>query len=133
LILWVVGHEIGHLAHRHNRGHFHFDGEPSAKVINYSPGREEKEEIEADGFAVDAIGRVEVGHFLWLGLSQLAANPKLYAASESSDGKLVFERRSRTHPPLFVRIIDNSISAIQRGYFIDSTGHFERIRARVEE
>jgi hypothetical protein len=132
LVLWVIGHEIGHLAHRHNRGHFHFDGETSSKVIKYSPSGPDNDEKEADAFAVDAIGSFQVGHFLWLGLSQLAANPKLYAASEKSDGKLVFKRRSATHPPLFVRIIDNTIAAIERGYFIDSTGHFERIKERIE-
>ena len=131
LIMWVVGHEIGHIAHHHQKRHYRFAGEPPSILIRYDSSASQKEEKEADEFAVQAIGDWKLGHFMWLGMSQLIANPTLYGAQRGPNVQLIVPKTYNTHPPLYVRFLDLSISAIQAKLFMDTTGYFEGVRQRI--
>lgn len=55
--LWILGHEIGHIARHHGARHFVLVGEPSHFVIsrNYDSDEHFREELQADDFAVEAV------------------------------------------------------------------------------
>jgi hypothetical protein len=132
VFLWAIGHEIGHLAHNHSGRDFNFDG--SAWMSNNIPRLQvsDRREIDADEFAVEAVGDQSVGFFLWLGLSQLAANPKWFAESVSNEGAILLRDCSSTHEPLFKRVITLAQKTIDAGLVIDTTGHFLRILEKIQ-
>ncbi len=130
--LWVIGHEIGHIAHGHSGREFNFDGKRWGIFNRTRFASGDSREVEADDFAVEAVGNQGVGFFLWLGLSQIVANPKMFSLPSSDDQAILLSDCSLTHEPLFKRAVDIAQKTIDSGLVIDSTGHFERIAERIK-
>ncbi|MDJ0698162.1 hypothetical protein [Mastigocoleus sp. MO_188.B34] len=131
LIIWIVGHEIGHIAHRHQGKYFNFDGKGWRYKNTRAIGNYDAREKQADEFAVEALGNWQLGHFLWMGLNQLAANPQFFGAEIDEKGNIILSKTSTTHLPLFLRILNMAIMGIERGLIIDSTGYYENLRDKV--
>lgn len=131
VLLWVVGHEIGHIAHRHSGKHFNFGGQDWNKDNTKKTPNHALKEKEADEFAVEALGTWQIGHYLWMGLSQLAANPQDFGGKVNDDGTITVENNSLSHDPIFLRILEMAIMGIEKGLIMDSTGHFHRLRDRI--
>lgn len=146
--LWVLGHEIGHLARGHESRHFLFRDDRSDALIRnadgHPKGRSYVAEQEADQFAFDVIKETGVpsfGFFLWIGLSQTVvhlANKQLIKQGEQPDTVFGIENRryrikaeSQTHPPTFVRAVVIA-QQLAEGLQLDNTGHFRRIYEHIE-
>lgn len=144
--LWVIGHEIGHLAHRHTSHHCLFEGEQNGHLIQNPDGKEDRPdyifEKEADDFAFEVLARIEgkggaIGMFLWLGMTGCVHYHIREWLKEHhqpvSDDPIAYENinyvvspTSRTHPPMLVRATQLAMR-LAEDLDRDNTGHFRRI------
>jgi hypothetical protein len=131
VFLWVIGHEIGHIAHGHTGKEFNFDGDKWSLKSRYKFASKDPRESDADLFAVESVGNQGVGFFLWLGLSQIAANPQIFSVDHSNTDKIVLSDCSMSHEPLFKRAIVVAQKTIDSGFVVDSTGHFQGILDKI--
>ena len=138
VLLWIVGHEIGHLAYDHCDRHFIFNDEGVQHFIKVFDEKYLKEEEEADGFAIEAAGRVAGP--LYFGLAQFInqmGNRFLLEQGHSlpltlSHEKIVVKAESNIHPPLFLRAV-NMMLELCRIYGVESPSeYYESIRNRIE-
>jgi hypothetical protein len=121
IALWVIGHEIGHLAHGHQMRHFLFQGEAARNLIRnpdgHPVGNSLTVEQEADSFAYDVFKdrTPQLGSALTLGLLQVEAGFRNEQRSRQGDvhgevfGPTYHHYRpeipSETHPPTFLRAV----------------------------
>lgn len=121
IALWVIGHEIGHLAHGHRLHHFLFRDEARHNLIRNPDGHPTGDsyvaEQEADSFAYSVFeDRTPwLGGELTLGLLQVMAGFKNEKRSRQEDvhGEMFGptyhhyrpETPSATHPPTYLRAV----------------------------
>lgn len=149
--LWMIGHEIGHIASPHAGLHFTFEGTGSESRIQYSGEKYKRLEEEADAFAVEAIPDESVGQFLFLSLGQYINGIGLTLLKEQhgvrpeetanlpgnkknlvhGNLRLKVTAESTTHPPLFVRAIDIRIGINKRFKFEPEQYH-GNLRKRID-
>ena len=107
--LWVVGHEIGHIAHEHSGRHFHFAGDPNIELITDNRGGYSQQEREADDFAIEAVGTDALGRLMYQGIHQFVNSEGTRIAQTQGDQNwqqldtISLRQSSTTHPPLFYR------------------------------
>jgi hypothetical protein len=112
-ILWLIGHEIGHLAHRHAKRHFTFDNEAHDDRIENFDGRFSAEEEQADDFAVEAVTPHMAIHVNW-GLNTVFLELwHSLGLNQHPRGPIVLKADSRTHPPLLLRALRLNIKLIE--------------------
>lgn len=103
--MWVLGHEVGHIAHGHSGGHFRFEGEAFTR-IRVGESRFQQMEMEADAFAVDAVRSARQALTMIL-----VANLVVDAQAEERGVRLgsglveIPYDPNATHPPLIVRAL----------------------------
>jgi hypothetical protein len=118
VLLWIIGHEIGHIAKGHKVGHFVHDEKFSE--IMQGKNFDDSLESEADQFALDAFGNSEVtADFFWAINEmiafeinkELSLNAKeLNAQLKDFDHPLSIRARSKTHPPLLKRLLNFGVA-----------------------
>lgn len=138
VVLWIVGHEIGHLAYDHCDRHFTFNDEGDEHFIKVFDEKYSNAEDEADGFAVLAAGRAVDA--LYFGFAQfinqmgsllLLEQGHSFPFTESRE-KIIVKAESNTHPPLFLRAV-NIMLDLCRIYGVESPPeYYESIRNRIE-
>ncbi len=142
IALWVIGHEIGHLAHPRHGRHFLFRGEAARNLIRnpdgHPVGDSYKFEQEADTFAYEVFKERTpwLGSALTLGLLQVMGGFKNEQRSQHEDvhGEMFGptyhhykpEAPSETHPPLFVRAVTIAKYVSERP-FSQQSGHSRAI------
>lgn len=136
IIFWILGHEIGHLAHEHSNRHYAFKDESTAVLINNARGQPSTQELEADEFAVKAAGNGSIATwFYWTLNSFIArAGKKFLNGADPFDlscyDKLVVRSESATHPPLFLRAVEMCIR-LNEAYNLESMKRCEGIKSRI--
>jgi hypothetical protein len=146
--IWVIGHEIGHLACGHDLRHFRFDKQSDSQVIENPDGRPNGAshaiEQEADEFVWQALEGIPLTIFA-LGLRSTVlklANRQLLLQGERPDTPWGIENRtfklhkhSSTHPPILLRavLIAQRISEglVQAGLGNEDRDHFLRIYEHI--
>jgi len=146
--IWVVGHEIGHLAYGHDLRHFRFDNQSENEVIENSDGRPNGAshtiEQEADDFVWQALEGIPLTSFA-LGLRSTVlklANRQLLLQGERTDTPWGIENRtfklykhSSTHPPMMLRAVLIALriseGLVQAGLGNEDRDHFLRIYEHI--
>lgn len=155
--LWVVGHEIGHIAFGHTGRHFHFQGDKSHELIVEAQGVYSHQEKEADDFAIEAVGTDALGRLMYQGIHQFVNSEGTRIANDLAIGKswqqleaIPIRQTSKTHPPLFYRAARFNLAIINhfvadpkqlklpglenydgKIYLIESPEYYEGIMKRV--
>jgi hypothetical protein len=144
LILWLLGHEMGHLAHNDLARHFIFAGEADSLLIkNFEPPHSQEEamyskvEIDADRFAVEAVDQRLLAIPLATGL-ETAVNrfgvPLMRNGPATSvwlrDDPIVVKRQPGTHPPLFIRAV-YLLKELNSRYDLGYSEKIEQIERRI--
>jgi hypothetical protein len=139
-VLWILGHEIGHLAHGHLKHHYAFGAKGSEFTINNFDGRGSKEEQEADEFMVEA-ATGGVAEVFYLTLSDIITQYQNKYMEEqglapsflNEDEKIILRATSSTHPPFFLRAI-NLFLLLNKKYVLERSSeplHFERLKDHI--
>lgn len=154
--LWVVGHEIGHIAHEHNERHFHFAGDQDHKLVSDNRGEYSQQEKEADDFAIRAVGTDSLGRLMYQGIHQFVNSEGARIAKSLGEENwqqldaIPLQHSSSSHPPLFYRAARFNLAIINhfvadpnqlklpgledydgKIYLIESPDYYEGIMRRV--
>jgi hypothetical protein len=139
LLLWLIGHEIGHIAHNH-QGTNHFIRSDFTRKVS------RKQEQEADEFAALATRGVGIAHLFYMGIAQLVQRALAKALEEQhpdrgkdilhspiylpDDIVLKFPKWG-THPPTLWRALHIQLLLINKGLVIDTSGYYERLMEKI--
>jgi hypothetical protein len=141
LIIWVLAHEMGHLARDDSRRHFIFPSESRDLLIQAFDSRYSQIEVQADHFALEALGddplliqplrtalETAVNRFG----SALLIREDQSTDIWSTDEKIVVKRTSDTHPPLFLRAL-NMLTELNKQHHLsdDDASRLDSLRTRV--
>lgn len=141
-ILWIIGHEIGHLALNHKKGHF-----ISSTTTNEENSQIQRNEVEADNFSVEVMKDIGLGHQFYLGLAQLIQ--RLISAELNiqhpdkiqkymEGGSPIFLKdtlilnNKGTHPHMLYRALKTQLYILEKELTIDNTGYYENIDSLIQ-
>ena len=141
LIIWILAHEMGHMARDDLRGHFILPGEPNDLLIQGFDSRYSQIEIQADHFALEALGddrlliqplRTALETAIDRFGSALLMREGQPTDIWSTDEKIVVKRTLDTHPPLFLRALD-MLTELNKQHHLndDAASRIDNLRKRV--
>jgi hypothetical protein len=152
ICLWVLGHEIGHLAHGHTKRHYAFRSEDSDVIIHNVDGRPKGLDLQAEQQADDFVykvfeldGKNGLAFFLWMGTNQAVQTSAVRTLEAQglkaedikpksvwwvTEQKYNIVTHSRTHPPMFVRVVDIG-RRLSDELGVDNTGFYAKIRQNI--
>jgi hypothetical protein len=137
VLLWVLGHEMGHMANDDRALHATFAGDEDKLLIRYFDARYRTEETQADQFAVDAVSDPLLAAPLAVGLqsaidrfgTMLLVREGHEEALWTNDTPIIIKNDSQTHPPLFLRAL-TMLMTINTKYH-RSSENIESLKKRV--
>lgn len=141
-LIWLLGHEIGHIAHEHHKRHYAFNYDQADVLIQNFDGRGSREEEQADEFMVEAASGGIAG-VLYLTLSTVIMEFKnkyqqeqnLSPTFPNNGEKIILKVRSTTHPPFLLRAV-NVWLLLNKRYDLESNTlggklHFEILKEHL--
>jgi hypothetical protein len=144
VLLWILGHELGHLAHKD--GAQHFTGTCDHRYRNYLEASRAPEEIGADQFAIDVAEEAPapagdaanyLGYMIQRGLAAFinrAGNDILRDLGRTpvlvSDSGIIPINARSIRDVLFVRAV-NGIIVANKKYAIENTDYYPSLLDRI--
>lgn len=105
--IWILGHEIGHLAHRHEQGHF-TGANKQFDSASYSAEEREADEFAAASFDLASVGVLYFFLVDYVGtdiLEQHSLERVDFDVALKNGHRVTYPRTSPAHPPIPIRLL----------------------------
>ncbi len=129
---WLIGHEIGHIAHRHGTAHF------DSNIFEESLSVNQELEHQADRFSVNAIKTTELAEKMLIALGGILQRHHLKLCSikhehtiEECQDVFYVQKSSTSHPPMLIRAIEFT-EEIDKQYLPIKQPWIQELKSRVK-